>query len=174
MRTPLRIALIFIFALAGSGFAQTTTQTPHPPPFTSVPPVESVDLYYSFFNYHQGLITAMAAAATANPASSAQLNQQMATLLQVDVKELPIVIANTQQVTQSYAKLESDRKAGSFAVPKDIPALTPTQQASVYDFQKIHLTNGAVVTLFRQLSVASWKGLHGYVVGAYKTTIYKP
>lgn len=140
----------------------------------SAPPVESVDLYYSFFNYHQGLITTMTAAQTVNPAAITQLNQKMATLLQVNVQELPAVIANTQQVTQAYAKLAAAKQTGSYAVPKGMPALTPAQQASAYSFQRVRLTVEGVAALFHQLSPASWNGLHSYIVGPYQTTIFKP
>jgi hypothetical protein len=83
-----------LIVLAGNGFAQSAP--PSKP--VSVPPIEDRELYYSFFNYHQGLVSSMQAAKAANPQNSAQLDRQMAALLQVDVKELPIVTANTQQV----------------------------------------------------------------------------
>ncbi len=28
--------------------------------------------------------------------------------------------------------------------------------------------------MFQQLSSASWSGLHSYIIGTYKNTIYKP
>ena len=149
MCAPIRMALVFTFALAGASFAQTAQKT-NPPAFTSVPPIEIVDLYYSFFNYHQGLVNTMNSAQTANAASAAagsatssQLNQQMATTLGVSIQDLPTVIANTQQVTQAYAALTAANQAGTFALPKGAPALTPAQQASSYAFQKVRLTEGA-------------------------------
>ncbi len=97
MYTTIELAFLTIIAVAGNGLAQTT---PSSAP-VSVPTIEDRELYYSFFNYHQGLVSAMQTAVAANPQSSTQLNQQMATLLQVSVSDLPIVIANTQRVTPS-------------------------------------------------------------------------
>ncbi len=168
MRTPIRIVLALL--VAATGFAQTATP---PPPFTSVPRVEDVDLYDAFFNYQQGMITSMTTAIAADPTRSATLNQQMATTLGISVGELPVVIANMQQVTQNYAQLTSDSLAGNLTLPQGAPAPTAAQLASAFKFKRVRLTTGAVVALFQQLSPASWGGLHIYIVGPYKATIYQ-
>ena len=67
-----------------------------------MPLVEDRELYYAFFNYHQGLATALQAAKNASPQASAALDQQMASQLGIDVKDLPAVIANTALFTQQF------------------------------------------------------------------------
>jgi hypothetical protein len=141
----------------------------------SVPPIEDRELYYSFFNYHQGLVNTLQAAKAAAPQNSAALEQQMATLLGVDVKELETVIANTQQVVEAYAKLAADRQAGpEAAVPKGWPVPTPAQLISIFEFRRVRATVEAVRLLHQNLSPASWDGLHSYILGPYKTMVSKP
>jgi hypothetical protein len=40
--------------------------------------------------------------------------------------------------------------------------------------QHDRITVDGVRTLFLGLSTASWTGLHSYITGTYKNTIYKP
>src|SRR5579863_7701018 len=114
---PVRLARLagFVALLAAAaGFSQTPqasqpgatlvpTKLLTPPKFTSVPPIEDVNLYYSFFQWHQNLINTNQALKSANPSQSSVLDQQMALLLSVDPKDLAAVIANTQQVAASQA-----------------------------------------------------------------------
>lgn len=168
MRTA---SLVFIVLLIGfPGFSQTPIQAP---PFTSVPPVEDVNLYASFFEYQQDQIAAMNAAIGADPAKTTQLNGQMAATLGITPAELPIVIANLQQVTQNYSKLAADTQAGNLARPQGAAAPTPAQLASAFQFLRVRLTTGTFVALFQQLSPSSWKALHSYIIGTYKTSIYQ-
>ena len=98
------LALLVLALMASSAAAQTKLSPTSAPAFVSVPPVEDRNLYYAFFNYHQQLINQLQAAVSASPASAAQLNQQMAALLNVNVSELGIVISNTQNVTKAYGE----------------------------------------------------------------------
>jgi hypothetical protein len=144
--------------------------TPGPPPvFTSVPPIEDPELYFQFFQYHLGLVNINQAAKTANPAQAASLDQQMAALLNVDVKDLPAVIANTQKVAAAQASVAAKRAAG----PNKSSPFTPTQQASALEFERVHTTVGGVRELWQSLSPPSWTGIHGYIVGSFKSQIYK-
>jgi hypothetical protein len=145
----------------------------------SVPNIEDRELYYSFFNYHQGLIAAQQSAKTAAPQDSVQLDAQMAAMLQVDVKELPIVIANTQQVTQGYSQIAAARTAGvpapaTATTAKSGPVPTAAQWASMCEFSRARQTVDGVLALYQKLTPASWNGIHGYITGTYKSTIYKP
>jgi hypothetical protein len=164
-----RLPTLLLITLGSTLFAQSA----QPAKPVSVPPIEDRELYYSFFNYHQGLVNSLQAAKAATPQNSAQLDQQMAALLQVDAKELPTVIANTQQVTQSYSQLATDRQAGVSTLPKGAPVPTPAQLATIYEFRRTRQTVEAVLALWQQLSPASWNGLHGYITGTYKNTIYQ-
>ena len=139
------------------------------PKFTTVPAVEDAELYYQFFQYHQTLINANQATKAANPAQGAILDQQMATLLNVDIKELPTVVANTQQVAATHANIAAKKAAG----PSKASPLTPAQQASQLEFEKVHATVAASVSLWKNLTPASWTGIHGYIAGPFKTQIYK-
>jgi len=170
VHTSIRPAFVLILILAGRGLAQSTQPAPTP----AIPPIEDRQLYYQFFNYLQGLVNNMHAAQAANGQNSAALSQQMAALLQVDVKDLPLVIASMQQVTQAYAKLDADERTGVYTLPKNTPPPTPAQLATIFQFRRDGLTVDGFLSLFLQLSQASWSGLHGYIVGAYKNTIYKP
>jgi len=111
----------------------------------------------------------------ANPASAAQLDQQMASLLQVDVKELPYVITNTQKATTSYNALTAQVQAGAKSPPAPTKTHGPSaaQLAAEQEFQRAGITVEGVRLLFLNLTPASWKGLHGYITGTYKTTVYK-
>jgi hypothetical protein len=104
----------------------------------------------------------------------------MAALLQVDVKELPTVIANTQQVTQGYTQIASDRVAGIPAVAtaatvakSSIPLPNAAQWATICEFRRASQTVQGVLALYQKLTPASWNGLHSYITGTYKNTIYK-
>jgi hypothetical protein len=162
--------ILLVITLGSAAFAQSSL----PLKSVSVPPIEDRELYYSFFNYHQGLVNSTQAAKATNPQNAAQLDQQMAALLQVDVSELPTVVANTQQVTQGYVQLVAAGQAGVSGLPKGSPVPTPAQLASINEFRRARLTVEAVLALYQQLSTASWNGLHSYIVGTYKNTIYKP
>ncbi|MGO9259077.1 MAG: hypothetical protein ACLQU1_22565 [Bryobacteraceae bacterium] len=162
--------LCLTIVLAGNGFAQSA----QPSKPVSVPPIEDRELYYSFFNYQQGQVTSMQAAIAANPQSSTQLNQQMAALLGVAVTELPTVINNLKTVTQSYTALAAQRQA---YVPPASPVSgqpTASQMTAEFELQRLYITLGGVSSLYLGLSSASWSGLHSYIVGPYKTTIYQP
>lgn len=165
------LAALLLIPLAATTFAQSKISATS---LASVPPIEDRELYYSFFNYHQSLIAAQQSAKTAAPQNSAQLDAQMAALLQVDVKELPVVIANTQQVTQGYSQTAADRVAGVPALAaKSGPVPTAAQWASMCEFRRVHQTVEGVVALYQKLSPASWNGIYGYITGTYKNTIYK-
>lgn len=138
----------------------------------SVPRIEDPELYYSFFYYHRDLINTHQAAKAANPQNSAQLDQQMATSLGVDVKELGIVIANTQQVVQSHAALAADRLAYKPAVAPKSGEPTAKQMNAEFEMKRVRITVEGVRLLAQSLSPASWTGLHAYIVGSYKSTIY--
>ncbi len=81
-------------------------------------PIEDRNLYYSFFQYHQTLINAATALKAATPASASQVDQQMATLLQVNVSELPFIVSNTQSATTSYNSLAAAQQASATAPAK--------------------------------------------------------
>jgi hypothetical protein len=163
-------SLLLTLLLASLSIAQPQ----HAQPSRYIPPIEDRELYYAFFNYHQGLVNTLLAAKAANPQNSAQLDQQMAALLQMNVNELGIVIANTQRVSQAYARLAADRQAGIYTLPPNVPAPTPAQLASTFEFRRASITVDGYLGLFLQLSPASWNGLHGYITGIFKTTIYQP
>ena len=164
------LCVFFVPVLLATALAQSTVQLPA---FTSVPIIEDVELYAAFFSYQQGLIATMNAAITADPTKATQLNQQMAATLGVTSAELPSIISTLQQVTQHYSNLAADSKAGNLTLPQGAPAPTAAQSAAAFQFQRVRLTTGAVVALFQQLSAASWKALHSYIVGTYKTNIYQ-
>ena len=93
----------------------------------------------------------------------------MAALLNVDIKELPAVIANTQQVTAIHATIAAQKAAG----PNKSSPLTPAQQASQLEFERAHSTVLGGVSLWKTLTPTSWTGIHGYIVGPFKTQVYK-
>lgn len=169
----IRHQLLLLSVWGTLAVAQTPPPFPTPsgplPPFTSVPPIENHELYYQFFQYHQGLINANQAAKVVNPAQGAALDQQMAALLNVDVKEIAVVIANTQQVGAAQASVAARKAAG----PDKSSPLTAAQQASKIEFARVHTTVEGVRTLWQSLTPASWAGIHGYIVGPFKAQIYK-
>jgi len=138
----------------------------------SVPPIEDRNLYYSFFVYHQALINTETALKAVTPANATQLDQQMATLLQVNVAELALVISNTQSATARYAALVAAQAAPKAPAKAGQP--NATQLAGEQLLQHDRITVDGVRLLFLGLSTASWTGIHGYITGTYKTTIYKP
>jgi hypothetical protein len=146
-------------------FGQQQTAKP-----LSVPTIEDSELYYSFFLYHQTLIDTQTAAKAASPSSASQLDQQMAALLQVDVKELPFVISNTRQATASYSALTAQKQA---AAPVQQAGPNAVQLAAQQELQRVRITVEGVRLLASSLTPTSWSGLHGYIVGTYKNTIYK-
>ncbi len=60
------ITILGLIVLAGNAFAQSA----QPSTAVSEPTIEDQQLYYSFFNYHQGLVNSMQTAAAANSQSS--------------------------------------------------------------------------------------------------------
>jgi len=138
----------------------------------SVPRIEDPELYYSFFYYHQDLINKNQAAKTATPQNGPQLDQQMATLLGLDVKELAAVTSNTQKVIQNHAALEADRRAYKpNATPKSGEP-TAKQRNAEFELRRVRITVEGVHALAASLSAASWSGLHAYIVGPYRTSVY--
>jgi hypothetical protein len=174
-RKAVLAGLAALASIVTSAFCQSPASSPFPTPigpppkFTSVPPIEDPELYYQFYQYHLGLINTNNAAKAADPAKGVMLDQQMAALLNVDVKELPTVITNTLQVTAAHASIAARKAAG----PDKSSPLTPAQQALQLDFQKVHATASAVGALWQGLTPASWTGIHGYIVGPFKAQFYK-
>lgn len=164
---PGLVLSLFLTTLAA--FSQAPGQFPKAPKFTSVPPIEDRELYYSFFNYHQALIASMQSAKAKAPQHSNDLDQQMARLLRVDVKELAIVNNNTQQVKQKYASLAAEQQAYA---PKSGEA-SPKSMAPQFELKRIRITIDGVSYLSQNLSPASWAGLHGYIIGTYRNSIQK-
>jgi hypothetical protein len=158
------VCLLSLCALAA------LTQTK--PPLT-VPPIENRNLYYSFFVYHQSLINTATAQKEASPASASQLDQQMANLLQVNVSELPLVVSNTQNAAARYTALAA-QPAPNPKAPVKAGQPNAAQTAAEQLLQHDRITADGVRLLFFGLSTASWTGLHGYITGTYKNTIYKP
>jgi hypothetical protein len=78
---------------------------------------------------------------------------------------------NTQQVTLGLAagKSVSVGTAGALA-----PKLTMSQQISQSEFARIRTTVEGVRTLNQSLTPASWAGIHGFILGAFKAQITKP
>lgn len=147
---PALVAGLAILAAATASPAQTKIT---PPPFTSAPKIENVLLYYSFFIYHQNLVNANQAVKNANPAQGSVLDQQMATLLGVNVGELPVVVANTQQVTLAQAQAQTNPWAtgtpsAGLAVALQPPQFTMSQRISQYEFARCALR----LSRLRQLS----------------------
>jgi len=160
-------APLFLCLLAASAAAQTKT------PPASVPLIEDPELYYAFFNYHQGLVTALQASKAAAPQNSAQLDQQMASLLGLNLQELPAVIANTAAFIQALADLAIEKQT-KLANPSSVPGNpTAAQLNAAFEFKRIRITVEAFRLLNSSLSPASWTGIHNYITGTYKNTIYK-
>ena len=164
------LAALLLIPLATTAFAQSRISATS---LASVPTIEDRELYYSFFNYHQTLITSLQSAKTAAPQNSDLLDRQMAALLQVGAAEIPAVIANTQQVTQGYSQIAAARLAGAPAVAKSGPVPNAAQWASMCEFRRARQTVEGVLALYQKLTPASWNGLHGYITSTYKNTIYK-
>jgi hypothetical protein len=162
--------LLFVLLLAAASIAQTQPATSSGP--LSVPLIEDRELYYAFFNYHQGLVNAMQAAKAANPQNSAQLDQQMATLLGVSVQELTTVIQNTAWFVQQCADMAVEQQA-RLASASANTGPSPSQLSAAFEFKRARITVEAVRLLNQKLSAASWAGLHAYITGTYKDTIYK-
>ncbi len=160
-----RMKMIVALSFAVACVAQT-------PKVLSVPRIEDPNLYSSFFYYHQDLINQQQAAKAANPQNSGQLDQQMATLIGVDIKDLPAVVANTQQIMKSYSDLAAERKAYNFKAAPEAGQPTARQANAEFELKRVRITIEAVRSLNQSLSAASWNGLHNYVVGTYKATVY--
>lgn len=96
----------------------------------------------------------------------------MARQLTIDVAELSKVINTTQQTTQAYASVETQRLAAINA-PLKPGGPTAAQINAQMQLKTLYTTFDGVVTLSQTLSSASWKALHAYIIGTYKTTIYK-
>ena len=173
---PALVAGLAILAAATASPAQTKIT---PPPFTSAPKIENVLLYYSFFIYHQNLVNANQAVKNANPAQGSVLDQQMATLLGVNVGELPVVVANTQQVTLAQAQAQTNPWAtgtpsAGLAVALQPPQFTMSQRISQYEFARTRITVEGVRALNHGLTPGSWTGIHAFILGPFKALITKP
>ena len=136
-------------------------------------------LYYSFFIYHQNLVNANQAVKNANPAQGPALDQQMATLLGVNVGELPVVVANTQQVTLAQAQAQTNPWAtgtpsAGLAVALQPPQFTMSQRISQYEFARARITVEGVRALNHGLTPGSWTGIHAFILGPFKALITKP
>jgi len=165
-----------ILATATAGLGQAKKA---PPPFTSVPKIENRELYYSFFVYHQNLINANQALKNATPAQGPTLDQQMATLLGVNLGELPVVVANTQQVSLAQTQAQTNPWAvgspsAASVVALQPPQLTMSQRISQYEFARARITAEGVRALNQSLTPASWTGIHAFITGPFKALITKP
>jgi hypothetical protein len=76
---------------------------------------------------------------------------------------------NTQQVTAGLAAIAAKKAA----LPNKSSPLTPAQLVAQLEFERVHTTVEGVRTLWQSLTPASWTGIHGYIVGSFKTQIYK-
>jgi hypothetical protein len=173
---PCAVTLCLLLS-AGAARAQrpaALAANPIAPTFKPVPKIEDVTLYDAFFKWHQSLIDSNDATKGANPAQSTSLDQQMAALLQLDPKDLSAAVSNTKNVTQAYAALTA-KQAKYVATP--IPGLkvspTAAQAAAAFNFQRLGITVDGVRTLNQAISPASWAGIHGYITGTFKATVYK-
>jgi hypothetical protein len=164
-KRPLISFLIAISAPTLFGQTSSATASPSVPAFTSVPAINSVTLYYAFFQYHENLIVANQAAKADNPTQSSILDQQMATTLGVSSADLSAVVANTQAVIQAYANLASKMAAATSSLT--------TQQAGQFEFERTHITIEGVRTLWQGISPASWAGIHNFILGPFSTQINK-
>ena len=160
-----KVALL-VFVAFGS-FAQTLS-APKP---LSVPLIEDRDLYAAFFQYHQSLVNTLQAAQSANPPASTQLNQQMASLLGVDLADLPTLIKTTTWFTQQNASVAADQAKPPSSSTTSGP--TAAQLSASFDFTRVRITVETVRIVFQNVSAASWTGLHAYITGTFKNTIYK-
>ena len=127
--------------------------------------------YHSFFVYHQNLINANQAQKAANPAVGPALDQQMATLLGVNVSELPAVVANTQQVTQAHLNLAAGNSASAVTAGPQAVHLTMSQQVSQHEFLRARITVEGLRALSQSVSPASWTALHAFILGPLKTQL---
>ena len=176
---PAILAGFAVLAAATACLGQTRKT---PPPFTSAPKIENVQLYYSFFVYHQNLVNANQALKNATPAQGPTLDQQMATLLGVNLGELPVVVANTQQVSLAQTQAQTNPWAvGAVGSPSAAsvlalqpPQLTMSQRISQYEFARARITAEGVRALNQSLTPASWTGIHAFITGPFKALIAKP
>ena len=165
---PALLAGLAILAATAASPAQTKTT---PPPFTSVPKVENVVLYHSFFVYHQNLVNANQALKNANPAQGPALDQQMAALLGVNISELPAVVANTQQVVQAQANLAAASSASAISRGAQAVQLTMSQRVSQHELQRARITVEGIRALNQSLSPASWTAIHAFILGPFKSQL---
>jgi hypothetical protein len=165
VRALIRLSLPLLF----TAFAAAQS-----PDVVSMPAIEDLSLYVSFFSHHQSLVNTMQSASAFSPRTSAALTQQMAASLGVAISELPTVISNTRRVTETYAQIAADRRdfaSAPVVVKPGQPNLA--EMNAEFDLMQVRAVVDGIHYLFLNLSTASWNGIHSYITGTYKNTVYK-
>jgi len=95
----------------------------------------------------------------------------MATLLGVNVGELPVVVANTQKVIQAQANLAAASSASAISAGPQAVQLTMSQRVSQHELLRARITVEGVRTLNQSLSPASWTAIHAFILGPFKSQL---
>ena len=155
------VALVacFLFSMAIS--AQTRSV---------VPPAEDIEVYYSFFNFHNDFAKWLEKRKTEVPQRAEKLNKAAVDRLKIKDSELGLVTAVSATVTSDLDKLakEVDNFVEKAKVDKK-----PPDRASLLAFEnrRRQIVLQGVDSLKRSLSPAGWNGLHSHINDEHRLSI---
>ena len=157
----LLILAIFPAALAQPPAGKSPSSRPPRHPSPPLPPLRTAAISTTHSSTPSiGILAAINAAKSANPASAAAIDQQAAATLHVTAPDIPLIDTLLQKVSNDYAQVPALHQSRVAAANVK---LTPAQEAGLNDQLQLEATARAIFALSKiQLPASSWAGLHSF------------
>ena len=150
-----RLVLIAIALclFVGQGYPQQPALNPSP---------DTLDLYASFFHFHDDFSRWTDNRAAINAPDTSKFLQGVATYLHVTVVDLPKIAVITHAAVASLKSLNAETRA---YVDKVLANRQVADKPTLYRFEarRQQIIQSAINQLKQSLSPASWNGLHSYI-----------
>ncbi len=156
---PLVFGLLFI------GIARSQTRPVVPPP-------EDIEVYFSFFNFHNDFAQWLDKRKGEAPERSQKLDKSAADHLRIGIPELPIVKRISGTVVSDLGRVSHDAQA---YIEKSNSSKTSPDQAVLLGFEarRRQIVLSGVHSLKLELPSPAWSGLHAFINDEHRLSLHR-
>jgi hypothetical protein len=154
-----------VFGLLFTGTAPSQTRS-------VVPPREDIEVYFSFFNFHDDFAQWLDKRKGEAPERAQKLEKGAADHLRVGISELPIVKQISGTVVFDLGRLSHDAQA---YIDKSKNSRTPPDRATLLGFEarRRQIVLSGVDRLKRALPPSAWNGLHAFINEEHRLSLHQ-
>jgi hypothetical protein len=137
-----------------------------------VPPPEDIEVYFSFFNFHNDFAQWLDKRKGEAPARAQNLDKSAADHLRVGVADLPIVKQISGAVVSDLGRSSHDAQA---YMETSNSSKTPPDRATLLGFEarRRQIVLSGVDRLKQGLSSSAWNGLHAFINDEHRLSLHR-